>query len=508
MKTSKSAKIYNYKFFLAAALLLSVHVFTQFPYLAQAFYFDEVAYAVKAILLLAGKGFYSVHFHDRLPGIYGIYTLAGLLFGQVSPLAVRTITLAFTSLAVVTFFGITYKMSGLIVGLISSFLFAIFFIDPAVQGHTANTEIFAVTFFIFGVFLFLTESRFLKRVAPIVVGITLLFRPTMVFSVVLFILLTYKRGNSTGLKLLFTLLAKVAIPVIITLFLVLISGEILTFLDWQITKNSIHMKTAYFGGYFFENARFTFRQIFSNSWFFWLAAILGLISFSLTKNSKIRVAYLFFGTIILSILFSGWFFQHYFIELTPILALFAGLLISKIVSVKTRFKPLILFLLVSLVLIGFIDFYFDQRAFLENRVIQRKIAVLEDEKIKEEGYLKVVNLIKQKPELGVFVWDDSGLIYVLSERVPISFFSYKQPLLPNDLLYHTFRGYFPNYLENRERLMVELEEKSPGIIIVRKTSELDKEIKGFPEFFGYLEKRYLKKDIGKFIIYTLESLEI
>jgi len=485
--------------FLVIVGLLLVHILTQLPYLTQVFNFDEIDYAYQALLLLEGKGFYSISFHDRLPGIYLVYTLAGLIFREVSPIAIRFLTLFFTSSAVIIFFLITSKIFGKVVGFLSAFFFAIFIVDPSVQGHTANTETFAVAFFLFGIWLFIQKNKFLASIAPFVTGITILFRPTMIFLVFLLSFLLYKQDKKPTSRFIITAV-KIATPLILTIFYMTFSGNISQFLEWTVERNANHMRIAYLGKYFIGNASFTFQNMIMDSCFFWLFGLLGVIFFAFSKDLKIKTAYFFLYASIASILFSGWFFQHYFIELVPVFSLFAGLLYAKIISFQNRFRPIILSLLFTAFLIGMVGHFIDQSAYLNDRLIKRKVVQPEDQKNTDIGYPQVLNEIQKNPDASIFVWDDIPRIYVLAKKIPVSYFSYKEPLLPNNLLPPTFNGYFPKYKIYQKQLMDELRKKFPEIVVVRKDDNFEEEKKAFPEFFQFLSNFY-SGDESKFFIF-------
>lgn len=494
-------------FFLLLGLII-VHVYVQLPYISQTFTFDEIDYAFKAQLLLQGQGFHSINFHNRLPGIYLIYTASGLIFGDVTPIAVRSLTLATTSIAVVLFFLIISKTFNMIIASISALFFAIFFVDPAVEGHVANTETFAISFLLLAIWLFVQNSSLLRNLAPYVVGITLLFRPSMLFSAILFVFLIYKNFYKGSIWSLFVLIAKIALPILLTVFFMLIAAEIIPFLDWTLFRNSVHQRTPYLEGHFIVNAGLTFRTIFADSWIFWLTGIFGLALYSFSKDYRITYARLFLVTAAASILFSGWFFPHYFIELVPIIAFFAGLAISKIVFLKTRYGAVIVFSMLILIFVGFVDYFIDQKAFVEERSIKKRVVPLEDQKIIKAGYPQVLKEIQKNSKARIFVWDESSLIYILSKRVPFSYFSYKYPLLPDNLLYPTFRGFFPKYRIYQKQLMDEIYENQPDIIVVRKTDQLEEEIKIFPEFFQYLADYYFKSEVEQFFFYRKLSFRI
>lgn len=488
---------------------------------------------------VATRDFYSTLQEIRPVGMLTIFALIYKIFGS-STAWVNAVGASFWIFSTFLVFKITEEIANSRrVAIFAPLIFVFLSSSRALQGEMANMEAFFIPFNLLGVYLFLLYKRKAKRMLLVLSGFSFgvaflikhlaAFDFLAVFLFDLFLIFSPKGilfELEKKIKILIgesiTLVLGFFIPTLLVIFYFLIIGQLRDFFYWQFIKIYTNTSGFYLLGSPLINLKNNFLPIFAKTYPFWLLSLLG-ISVTLIFKREVRRFFLFFWVAIVfgGIYYLWWFFPHHFLQLTPPISIFAGLFLSDISNlgegklnklwllVKNEF--LIVALLLSLVLVFKADspYFVSYFRRLKGEVSEKQHLAAVGFDIGPDGWLPFYETAdyfkeKTKPEETVFIWGSVPTIYALAEKQPISWFVYKYPLLPDELRNRTFKGWFPNVSENRERLMEELTLESPDYVVLEFDPEkVFDEIISFSDFSRFVYKNYeFNRSIGgRFLIY-------
>lgn len=296
---------------------------------------DEGEYAYMARLMLEGVPPYLLAYSMKLPGIYVVYALIMLLFGQtIAGIHLGLLCANVATIILIYFVG--KRLMGESAGVISGISFAMFSISPWIQGLWANSEHFVILPAVGGMLLLLkayTKGRPLMFfLSGLLFGFAIIVKQHGMFFAIFAILYTFylrlrnrsvvlpRLPNAEGL-----LAVGVAIPYVVTCAVLLAVGVFDKFWFWTVKYASEYTRlTTLSSG--IENFNLSAEAIGIPVLPLWLLSALGLTAFIWDRKSREHAAFLV-GFLVFSFLAvcPGLYFrQHYFILLLPAASLFVA----------------------------------------------------------------------------------------------------------------------------------------------------------------------------------------
>jgi 4-amino-4-deoxy-L-arabinose transferase-like glycosyltransferase len=335
---------------------------------------DEGLYLVVAQKMLAGTPPYLVVWDHKPPGIFVLFALAQLLFGE-TVFAIRV----FTCLAVTITCFLLYKLGALIaneekVGILAGILYAAFSLNN--EGLAANTEIFYAVFITLAFYFFSkfypeklpapTEGKFLV-ISGIFLGIGLQINYLVILDLIAIMLIVgidlCLRGGM-GLRDMLMKLSKLYGWLLIGPFLILL----IVYLYFMLKG----LAEVYFSANFIANLNYVYkrdlvsadsiaaiRQQVSINAFAWVCLFLTpFYSLFLTNKLEqrdrklVNAVFVWSAVIGLALVLLGRFYFHYFLHLLPSMCLLIAFLIYRIAFIDITAERRAQVLLLTLVLLA------------------------------------------------------------------------------------------------------------------------------------------------------------
>lgn len=302
-------------------------------------YGDEGIYQVIGNSLNHGKLLYSQIFDNKPPLLYWLYAIL-----QSDQFAVRLASLIFGALAVIMFFFLSKKLfenaKNNNIPLLTTFIFAVLFGLPTLEGNIANAENFMLLPIITSAFLIVKQKKFF--VSGLLLGIAFLFKIVAVFDLTAFIVFFFilnKNSLKKEIKLL-PIISGFLFPVFLVSIFFLINGTLIDFIKAAFIANVSYVN---YGNKIGGLPLLLFVK---------LALLGGFLLFALTKSKKINQTTLFISIWFAFSLFNAFFSQrpytHYLLVLIPSLSLMAGLIFFE----KKYQKTIVVIFLIALIIIA------------------------------------------------------------------------------------------------------------------------------------------------------------
>ncbi|MCL6519689.1 MAG: glycosyltransferase family 39 protein [Armatimonadetes bacterium] len=367
MKNLREKLKWHYIWVLRGALLLTIAliIIVRIRFLGVPLERDEGEYAYMAQLMLDGVLPYLLAYSMKLPGIYVVYALIMLLFGQtIAGIHLGLLGVNVATIILIYFVG--KRLMGECAGVISGISFAMFSISPWIQSLWANSEHFVILPAVGGLLLLLkayTKGRpSMFFLSGLLFGFAIIVKQHGMFFAIFAILYTfYLRLSNRSVVLPRLLNAEgllavgVAVPYVVTCAILLAVGVFEKFWFWTVKYASEYtsLTTLPFG---IENFNLTAEVIGVPVLPLWFLSAFGLTAFIWDRKSREHAAFLV-GLLVFSFLAGcpGLYFrQHYFILLLPAASLFVARSVVSINRVLRESKvpslgfiPVIIFIFAS-----------------------------------------------------------------------------------------------------------------------------------------------------------------
>jgi hypothetical protein len=313
-------------------------VIIRFNFIHIPFERDEGAYSYYGRLLLDGKTPYISFYETKPPGLFYIYALIQLLAGS-SVESIHTAGIVVNLLTIVLIFLIGSKLMDKRAGLISAASFALLTLIKGISGFTVQAEHMVLFFAIAGLWLLLkgfeTGKWFYFLGAGAMVAISMMIKQNGLFYLLfggVMIIIKYLAEKPWTVKRILInggiYSAGALVTVGIFVLSIYMQHAISDMWRWVyvIPKSYTSLVTFSQGMQFFKTS---FTMFYDGAP---VLIILGVLGFLLTFFSKMPVykklfIILFLLFALLSITPGLWFYNHYFLLLTPSLALCTGSLV-------------------------------------------------------------------------------------------------------------------------------------------------------------------------------------
>jgi len=298
---------------------------------------DEGEYFYLGQLILDGKIPYIDFFELKLPGIYYSYGLIVLLFGA-NVQGAHQAFLVINILTILIMFFIGKKLFNNISAFIIAFSFAFLSLSPQMSGFTTQSE-HLVIFIVSGAFLLLIYALenikywYMFLLSGILMGYSLLVKQNAVFfiligglAIILHCYLAKPISWKEMLKNCLMYAAGVFIAIGVMIWIMYRLGALKEMWYFTVVLVKKFMLVVPFNDGFKE-FRSKWVIVTENYYFYWISALFGLLLISITKRTLSFKLSIWLAALLsfLSIFPGLHFYGHYWIQLTPILALLNGI---------------------------------------------------------------------------------------------------------------------------------------------------------------------------------------
>ncbi|MBF8249532.1 MAG: 2 protein [Candidatus Levybacteria bacterium] len=302
-------------------------------------YGDEGIYQVIGTSLNHGKLLYSQIFDNKPPLLYWLYAIF-----QSDQFAIRLASLIFGALAIIMFFFLSKKLfentsKNNKIAFLTTFIFAVLFALPILEGNIANAENFMLLPIIASAFLIISQKSFF--IAGLILGLAFLFKIVAVFDLGAFLAFCFIL-NFTSLKnelKLFKIIEGFLIPVLLVALFFTFNGALIDFLRATLISNISYVS---YGNKIGNLPLLLFLK---------LVLLGGFLLFALAKREKLNQTTLFTSVWFAFSLFNAFFSQrpytHYLLVLIPNLSLMIGLIFYD----KKNQKTIAVFFIIALLAI-------------------------------------------------------------------------------------------------------------------------------------------------------------
>lgn len=295
--------------------LFLVTLLIRFPFFNVPMISDEGGYAYVAYFW--GKNFqpYVDIPFDRLQGIFIIYKLIFILIGE-SIFAIRFAASLYTAAtAWIIFIFSKHLFSSIAAGLVSAMTFIVFVTAPGIEGFTANGELFAILPLTWAAFLTWKQNWFW---AGVLSGIALTIKPIGISGYILAFLWLFSDRKSRDF-------IRLSLGFVIAPLLCVLHGYLI---DWQAFRYSFIENRLVSASPITFSLEDQFASL-STSVVQVLPVILPLMTITLivliNRPKKEQLFFLsWFVSSIIGMSIGGNWFQHYFVQLIPLLTITCG----------------------------------------------------------------------------------------------------------------------------------------------------------------------------------------
>lgn len=316
---------HSWKLLLGVLALIVLSVVIRVPFFNVPMITDEGGCAYVAHFWTSDYQPYKDINYDRFQGLFLIYKAILAVLGPEID-SIRLGAALYNSAAVLGVFLLARLMGVGLAGWIAGILFALFSAAPAIEGFTANSELFAVLPLTFSAYFSWKQRWFL---AGLLSGFAVLFKPIgisgFLLALIWVLLNRWKWRSTLSLSLGFAIG-----PGLAAFHGWLIGWKyfLATFVKHRAMAFSIFSsRSGYQLGSFFESIRIT-----SVVWI--VLAILALIAL-VYSGSRVRLFGLsWIGASIFGMALGGNWFPHYYVQIIPPLAVLGGIGAASFVSMK------------------------------------------------------------------------------------------------------------------------------------------------------------------------------
>jgi hypothetical protein len=403
---------------------------------------DEGEYAYIAQQMLKGVPPYESGYSMKLPGIYAVYALFFVVFGQTIE-AIRTGLIIFNSVTILILFLLTRRLFGQIAGVAAAAAYAIMSLARSVDGLSANAEHFVVLPVLIGMLLISrpSESPKLLKIfcAAIMFGSAFIIKQHGIFFAVfaavylLYSDLRYRRFqliNTIRNQLVF--IAGAALPFVLVCLFYRHIGVFDKFWFWTFTYAGKYTTSLALAD-ILKNFLARFGGLVYHTIPVWPVALFGILRLFLDKTIRPSVLFVagFLMFSFISVCPGFYFREHYFILFLPAAAILAGagfdFLANMLAGRMHRLEYGFVVVLAGLMFSGYL--LYDQRKFLfegdANQVCRR---IYTGNPFPES--VEVAKYIKQRssPDDTIAVIGSEPQIYFYADRRAATKYIYVYPL--------------------------------------------------------------------------------
>ncbi len=473
-------------------LIMFFALLIRLPFLNVPLERDEGEYAYIAQRIEHGDIPYKDAFNQKPPGIFYIYWLAFQTLGE----KVRDIHLFMYLFTLIEIF-LIYKLGSILfnksIGLISAGIFSFITIEPGVCGNAANTEIFMLLPIIASIVVLLLAIQKKKLglffICGVLNGIAFMIKQVAVFNFLFIIIfmLHHSLKDENNFKSLIKRyqylifgFVMVLVPIFLYFWLKNAWGD---FLYCVFLHNFAYITTP-LSNHLFSKFWERIYPILAGDWVFW---ILSLYAFSyLLRTKKLNNPLLpgWFIFSFLGVVVSPRFFPHYFLQLTPALAIGAGWGLYKVIQGINKVKSVSLRKLIFIIVIGMI-------VIVPLNVNYKYIFVYSPDEISMQIYGSSP-FVEAKPVADYIAQNSSenDTIAVIGSEPEILFYA-KRRSATKYIIFYPLTGDYKDSLVKQKQAFQEITTNNPRyIVIINEFSSLL--VKGYT-------KRYIFEEIGKII---------
>jgi hypothetical protein len=296
---------------------------------------DEGEYAYASQLILHGTPLYSNVYDMRLPGIYIAYALFLAVFGQTHT-GIHMGLLIINSITILLVFLLARYLTDTFTGIFAAAAFAVLSLTQSVLGLSANAEHFVILFAVAGILLLVYavdhNSVIFLFAASTLLGIGFLMKQHgIAFIVFAGLYLLFSQLCRRPLKLRSSLLKAIlfiigaTLPFGITCLILWRVGVFEKFWFWTFVYAREYVSIGSISDDL-ESLKFAIIPIVSSAVFIWILAGIGLTTLFIEKKIRDQSVFIvgFLFVSFLSICPGGYFREHYFILMLPVVALLFG----------------------------------------------------------------------------------------------------------------------------------------------------------------------------------------
>ncbi len=304
---------------------------------------DEGGYAYTAQLILDGIPPFAQSYDMKMPGLYYVYALFLILFGQTAA-GIHIGLLIVNASAIVLLFLIGKRLFDTVTGIIAGAAYGIMSLSQAVQGFSANAEQLLIMPALAGILLLLCGLDYRRAkyffASGLLVGIAVVIKHQGIFfagfaAIYIFLCFLKKLKNqwSFYLRQYLLFLLGLAIPFSLLCLYFWVVGLFGKFWFWLFEYPQIYTARIPFH----EGIKYSIEEVTTiahSAILFWLLAAIGLIALVSRKNLRHSILFvvLFFLFSLAAIIPGYHFYPHYFVLILPVLALLTGLGVNSIAA--------------------------------------------------------------------------------------------------------------------------------------------------------------------------------
>lgn len=516
------------KKFIIFSILLFVFLL-RVPFFSEPLDYDEGTYAFFAFFSKGGE-FYSPLPIGRLPGIIFAYRFLDNLFpGKIA--AFRIAAALLIVLATFAIYKLGESLDNQETGLLSALLFGLY-ASRISTASPANTEFFMVSFTVmsFSSFWLFKKSKKFSwlALAGFFSGIAVFFKQVAFFETLflsLWLLINNFKNRKLKVKPLFkqgaVFLTSFSIPILICFLFFFLRGEFSDFWWQSFGSGGEYWRYAWQDGQWFIRLGRALKDFWRHLWFLGLISLGGLIIL-FSKLEKRSFFILGWGlSALIGVSFTSWFFLHYFVQLTPVLALLGGFFLSqafwwlknnffrhKFLTNTFWIGGIFLFCLFFVIFPPYSSYL---------KMVQKKISKTEYLKkigfdVEEAGWLPFYQSAaylreKMKNDESLFVWSTTPVSYYLTRKYPTTSFVQNYPLLDYQFMLPTALGWQFDFEGNRRQLISELNSSLPNYILVDVNPEqIFDQMMLFKDFGNFINNHYqLEKQFNNLLVFKQEQ---
>jgi len=332
-KKTSSTKLEILTVTIFAMLALAIVLYLRVRLLGMPFERDEGEYAYSGQLILKGFPPYLHAYTMKLPGMAYLSALFMFCFG-VNIQALHLGLLISNLLSTAFIFLIARKLFGTTSATVSAAVFGLMTVSQHLLGAFAHATHFILFFVLAASYFLLAGDGSLSRLRYVVAGVFLgcaflIKQHAILFlaSTLIFSWINSKNDRRKPGHWILLIIGFIA-PYLLTLFLLLKQGAFNTFWLWTVSYASAYATglTPLLG---WLNFKSQMTDILGSMWPFWGLATAGLLNLAARRDSRGAFFCLLLLLAATVAICPGFYFRpHYFILLTPAVALLAGSLLS------------------------------------------------------------------------------------------------------------------------------------------------------------------------------------
>jgi hypothetical protein len=377
-------------------------------------YGDEGIYQVIGTSLNHGKLLYSQVFDNKPPLLYWTYALL-----HSDQFIVRLTSLIFGVLAVMIFFFLSKKLfennKNNNIAILTTFIFAILFGIPMLEGNIANAENFMLLPIIASALLIVNQKKLF--IAGLLLGLAFLFKIVAIFDLAAFIIYYFILNFNSFKKevKISKIIGGFILPIFLVSLFFLTNG---TFLDF--VKATFISNISYVG---YGNKIGSLPILLLIKLAFLIIFIIYVFAKRKIFNKNMLFILVWFAFSLFNAFFSQRPYTHYLLVLIPSLSLMVGLILFSKKYKKTIFILLIIALYLVIKTFGipnfgksisyyqnFISYVMDQKTMFSYQAFFDK---------KTPTDYEIMRFIKPKlsPNDTIFIWGNNAQLYQLTNVV-------------------------------------------------------------------------------------------